>query len=93
VAEIFTKLREIFGSKQRATLSYRPRANGQQKRSAQTGAKSIRAFVQEAGQSDWKQLVQRLMLSIKSALDAHRWTQEFPTQKLCDVLADIGRLK
>ncbi|OWZ10509.1 reverse transcriptase, partial [Phytophthora megakarya] len=36
MSEVFTRFRELLGSRQRSTLSYRPQANGQQERSVQT---------------------------------------------------------
>ncbi|POM65287.1 Reverse transcriptase [Phytophthora palmivora] len=53
MSEVFTRFRELLGSKQRATLAYRPQANGQQGRSVQTVVRSIRAYIAEADQSDW----------------------------------------
>ncbi|POM61408.1 reverse transcriptase [Phytophthora palmivora] len=52
MSEVFTRFRELLGSKQRATLAYRPQANGQQERSVQTVVHSIRAYIAEADQSD-----------------------------------------
>ncbi|GMF21943.1 unnamed protein product [Phytophthora fragariaefolia] len=52
MSEVFTRFREIVGSKQRATLAYRPQANGQHKRPGQMVVRSIRAYIAEADQSD-----------------------------------------
>lgn len=36
MSEVFKHFREMMGSQQRATLAYRPQANGDQERSVQT---------------------------------------------------------
>ncbi|OWZ19002.1 reverse transcriptase [Phytophthora megakarya] len=43
---------EVFTSRQRFTLGYRPQANEQQERSIQTVTRSVRAYVAEMDQSD-----------------------------------------
>ncbi|KAE9289376.1 hypothetical protein PR003_g25570 [Phytophthora rubi] len=43
MSEVFAKFREMLGSRQRATLAYRPQANGQQERSVQTVIRAVRA--------------------------------------------------
>ncbi|OWY91261.1 reverse transcriptase, partial [Phytophthora megakarya] len=40
MSEVFTRFRELLGSRQLATLGYRPQANGQQERSVQTVIRS-----------------------------------------------------
>ncbi|POM62551.1 reverse transcriptase [Phytophthora palmivora] len=53
MSEVFARFRDLIGSKQRATLAYRPQANGQQERSVPTVIRSVKAYVAEADQSDW----------------------------------------
>ncbi|GMF35728.1 unnamed protein product [Phytophthora fragariaefolia] len=53
MSAVFTRFRELLGSKQRATLAYCPQANGQQERSVQTVVPLIRAYIDEADQSHW----------------------------------------
>ncbi|POM57614.1 Reverse transcriptase [Phytophthora palmivora] len=52
MSEVFKCFRELLGSRQRATLGYRPQANGQQKRSVLTVVRAIKAYISEADQSD-----------------------------------------
>ncbi|KAE9007126.1 hypothetical protein PR001_g17039 [Phytophthora rubi] len=61
MSEVFTRFRELLGSRQQATLAYRPQANGQQERSVQTVIRSVRAYIAEANQSDWDDHAERLM--------------------------------
>jgi len=65
------------GSKQRATLAYRPQVNGQQERSVQTRIRSIRAYVAEADQSDWDEHAERLMFALNTSFDATRLDTPF----------------
>ncbi|KAE8878360.1 hypothetical protein PF007_g25841 [Phytophthora fragariae] len=52
MSEVFTRFREMLGSKQRATVAYHPQANGKQERSVQTVIRSVKAYIAEADQSD-----------------------------------------
>ncbi|GMF81554.1 unnamed protein product [Phytophthora fragariaefolia] len=77
MSEVFTRFRELLGSKQRATLAYRPQANGQQERSVQTVVRSIRAYIAEADQSDWDDHAERLMFALITSFDATRLDTPF----------------
>ncbi|GMF47153.1 unnamed protein product [Phytophthora fragariaefolia] len=77
MSEVFTRFRELLGSKQRATLAYRPQANGQQERSVQTVVHSIRAYIAEADQSDWDDHAERLMFALNTSFDATRLDTPF----------------
>ncbi|POM59261.1 reverse transcriptase [Phytophthora palmivora] len=73
----FKCFRDLLGSKQRATLGYRPQANGQQERSVQTVIRSVRAYVAEADQSDWDDHAERLMFALNTSFDATRLDTPF----------------
>ncbi|POM58084.1 Reverse transcriptase [Phytophthora palmivora] len=77
MSEAFTRFRELLGSKQRATLAYRPQANGQQERSVQTVVRSIRAYIAEADQGDWDDHAERLMFALNTSFDATRLDTPF----------------
>jgi ribonuclease HI len=77
MSEVFTRFRELFGSRQRATLAYRPQANGQQEHSVQTVVRSIRAYIAEADQSDWDDHAERLMFALNTSFDATRLDTPF----------------
>ncbi|KAJ0394449.1 hypothetical protein ATCC90586_009614 [Pythium insidiosum] len=72
MSEVFRCFRTMLGSQQRATLAYRPQANGQQERSVQTVIRSVRAYVEEPGQSDWESIVGRLMFTLNTSYDVTR---------------------
>lgn len=77
MSEVFTRFRELIGSRQRATLGYRPQANGQQERSVQTLVRSIRAYIAESDQSDWDDHAERLMFALNTSFDATRLDTPF----------------
>ena len=72
MSEVFGLFREMIGSRQRATLSYRPQANGQQERSVQTVVRAIRAFCADPGQRDWDELVVKLLWALNTCYDSTR---------------------
>ncbi|KAE9048117.1 hypothetical protein PR001_g3931 [Phytophthora rubi] len=77
MSEVFAKFREMLGSRQRATLAYRPQANGQQERSVQTVIRAVRACVAEPDQSDWDDQVEKLMWALNTSFDATRLDTPF----------------
>ncbi|OWY92978.1 LOW QUALITY PROTEIN: hypothetical protein PHMEG_00037785 [Phytophthora megakarya] len=77
MSEVFTRFRELLNSRQRATLRYRPQANGQQERSVQTVVRSIRAYIEQADQSDWDDHAERLMFALNTSFDATRLDTPF----------------
>jgi hypothetical protein len=72
MSEVFVAFARMMGSQQRATLAYRPQANGQQERSVQTVIRTVKAYVEEPGQEDWEELVGRLMFALNTSVDATR---------------------
>ncbi|KAE8959410.1 hypothetical protein PR001_g30724 [Phytophthora rubi] len=77
MSEVFARLREMLGIRQRATLAYRPQANGQQERSVQTVIRAIRAYVSEPDQSDWDDQAEKLMWALNTSFDATRLDTPF----------------
>ncbi|KAE9320084.1 hypothetical protein PR003_g17813 [Phytophthora rubi] len=77
MSEVFTRFRELLGSRQRATLAYRPQATGQQERFVQTVIRSVRAYIAEADQSDWDDHAERLMFALNTSFDATRLETPF----------------
>ncbi|KAK1940726.1 Retrovirus-related Pol polyprotein from transposon opus [Phytophthora citrophthora] len=77
MSEVFKCFRELLGSRQRATLGYRPQANGQQERSVQTVVRAIKAYISEADQSDWDDHAERLMFALNTSFDATRLETPF----------------
>ncbi|OWZ03005.1 reverse transcriptase [Phytophthora megakarya] len=77
MGRVFKHFREMLGSRQRATLAYRPQANGQQERSVQTVIRSVKAYVQTVDKSDWDELAEKLMWAVNTSLDFTRLDTPF----------------
>ncbi|GMF55598.1 unnamed protein product [Phytophthora fragariaefolia] len=56
----------------RATLSYRPQANGQQERSVKTMIKTVRAYVEDPLQADWDDIAEKMVDAINNSRDTTR---------------------
>ncbi|OWZ00126.1 LOW QUALITY PROTEIN: reverse transcriptase, partial [Phytophthora megakarya] len=65
MGRVFKHFREKLGSRQRATLRYRPQANGQQERSVQTVIRSVKAHTVD--QRDWDELAEKLMWALNTS--------------------------
>ncbi|OWY94128.1 reverse transcriptase [Phytophthora megakarya] len=77
MSEVFTRFRELLNSRPRATLGYRPQANGQQERSVQTVVRSIRAYIEQADLSDWDDHAERLTFALNTSFDPTRLDTPF----------------
>ncbi|GMF40047.1 unnamed protein product [Phytophthora fragariaefolia] len=59
-------------SRSRATLSYRPQANGQQERSVKTMIQTVRTYVEDPLQADWDNIAEKLVHAINNSRDSTR---------------------
>ncbi|KAE8905050.1 hypothetical protein PF005_g21588 [Phytophthora fragariae] len=72
MCEVFQKFSEMMQSRSRATLSYRPQANGQQERSVKTMIQTVRAYVEDPLQADWDAIAEKLVHAINNSRDSTR---------------------
>ncbi|GMF31295.1 unnamed protein product [Phytophthora lilii] len=72
MSEVFQAFAEMMEFRSRATLSYRPQANGQQERSVKTVIQSVRVYVEDPLQQDWDEIVERLVGAINTSQDMTR---------------------
>ncbi|OWY92787.1 reverse transcriptase, partial [Phytophthora megakarya] len=93
MSKVFARFRDLLKSKQRATLGYRPQANGQQERSVQTVMRSVRAYVAEVDQSDWDEHAERLMFVLNTSFDAASLDTPFYLSKNERPWSGAGRLQ
>ncbi|KAJ0403326.1 hypothetical protein P43SY_009360 [Pythium insidiosum] len=56
MSDVFKAFARMMKSQQRATLAYRPQANGQQERSVQSVVRAIKSYISEPAQEDWEDL-------------------------------------
>ncbi|GMG18127.1 unnamed protein product [Phytophthora fragariaefolia] len=69
MSEVFQAFAETMQSRSRATLSYRPQANGRQERSVKTVMQSVRVYAVDPLQQDWDEVVERLVFAINNSQD------------------------
>ncbi|POM78377.1 Hypothetical protein PHPALM_4097 [Phytophthora palmivora] len=67
---------EAFHVLSRATLSYRPQANGQQERSVKTMIQTVRVYGEDPLQADWDGIAEKMVYAINNSRDSTR--QETP---------------
>ncbi|KAE9018763.1 hypothetical protein PR001_g14044 [Phytophthora rubi] len=72
MSEVFQAFAEMMQSRSRATLSYRPQANGQQERSVKTVIQSVRVYAEDPLQQDWDEIVVKLIFAINNSHDSTR---------------------
>ena len=72
MSQVFTAFRQMMGSQQRATLAYRPQANGQQERAVQTVMRAVKTYVSDPDQRDWDDLAESLMFALNTSYDHTR---------------------
>ena len=53
MSDFFRAFNKIAGQKQRATMAYRPQANGTAERMVQTVTRSLKMYVTDVDQRDW----------------------------------------
>ena len=70
--DFFRAFNRIAGQKQRATMAYRPQANGTEERMVQTLTRALKMYVTDTNQKDWDEYAERLTLSINTAQDRVR---------------------
>ncbi|KAE9177913.1 hypothetical protein PF004_g25641 [Phytophthora fragariae] len=72
MSEVFQAFAEMMQSRSRATLSYRPQANGQQERSVKTVMQSVRVYAEDSLQQDWGEIAEKLIFAINNSQDGTR---------------------
>ena len=77
MSDFFRAFSRIVGQKQRATMAYRPQANGTAERMVQTLTHSLKMYVAEVDQRDWDEYAERLTFAINTAQDRVRGDTPF----------------
>ncbi|OWY90917.1 reverse transcriptase [Phytophthora megakarya] len=63
---------KLMGQRQRATLAYRPQANGAAERMVQTITRAIKMYIADNDQRDWDEYAERLTYALNTAHDGTR---------------------
>ncbi|DAZ99418.1 TPA: hypothetical protein N0F65_004051 [Lagenidium giganteum] len=72
MSDFFTEFNRLMGQKQRATLAYRPQANGMAERKVQTITRAMKIYVSDPEQRDWDDYAERLGFALNTAVDTTR---------------------
>ncbi|OWY90906.1 reverse transcriptase [Phytophthora megakarya] len=72
MSDFFRAFNKILGQRQRATMAYRPQANGTAERMVQTATRALKMYVRDLDQKDWDEYAERLTFAINTAHDRIR---------------------
>ncbi|CAI5706014.1 unnamed protein product [Peronospora farinosa] len=67
MSDFFRAFNRMIGQKQRATMAYRPQANGTAERMVQTITRAIKMYVSKVDQKDWDAYAERLTFALNTA--------------------------
>uniref|UniRef100_H3H554 Uncharacterized protein n=1 Tax=Phytophthora ramorum TaxID=164328 RepID=H3H554_PHYRM len=77
MSDFFRAFNRIMGQRQRATMAYRPQANGTAERMVQTLTRALKMYVADTNQQDWDEYAERLTFAINTAHDRVRGDTPF----------------
>ena len=77
MSDFFRAFNRIAGQKQRATMAYRPQANGTAERMVQTLTRALKMYVTDTNQRYWDEYAERLTFAINTAQDRVRGDTPF----------------
>ncbi|GMF44539.1 unnamed protein product [Phytophthora fragariaefolia] len=72
MSETFKAFTELIQARSRATLSYRPQANGQQERSVKSIMQTVNVYVEDPLQRDWDDIAEKMAHAINNSMDTTR---------------------
>ncbi|OWZ14655.1 LOW QUALITY PROTEIN: reverse transcriptase [Phytophthora megakarya] len=67
MSDFFRAFNKILGQRQRATMAYRPQANGTAERMVQAATRALMMYVRDLDQKDWDEYAERLTFAINTA--------------------------
>ncbi|KAE8890215.1 hypothetical protein PF003_g25778 [Phytophthora fragariae] len=77
MSDFFKAFNRILGQRQRATMAYRPQANGTAERMVQTMTRALKMYVADEDQRDWDEYAERLTFAVNTAHDRIRGDTPF----------------
>ncbi|KAE9179236.1 hypothetical protein PF005_g23759 [Phytophthora fragariae] len=72
MSDFFKAFSKLMGQRQRATLAYRPQANGAAERMVQTVTRAIKMYIADVDQRDWDEYAERLTFALNTSHDRTR---------------------
>ncbi|POM68506.1 LOW QUALITY PROTEIN: Reverse transcriptase [Phytophthora palmivora] len=77
MSDFFRSFNKIVGQRQRATMAYRPQANGTTERMVGTSTRAVKMYVEDIDQRDWDDYAERLTFALNTAQDRVRGDTAF----------------
>ncbi|POM76148.1 Reverse transcriptase [Phytophthora palmivora] len=77
MSDFFRTFNKIVGQSQRATMAYRPQANGTTERMVGTLTRAVKIYVEDIDQRDWDEYAERLTFALNTAQDRVRGDTPF----------------
>ncbi|POM59229.1 reverse transcriptase [Phytophthora palmivora] len=77
MSDFFRSFNKIVGQRQRATMAYRPQANGTTERMVGTLTRAVKMYVEDIDQRDWDEYAERLTFTLNTAQDRVRGDTPF----------------
>ena len=77
MSDVFRAFNRIVGQRQKATMAYRPQANGTAERIVQTLTHALKMYVADVDQRDWDEYAERLTFALNTAQDRIRGDTPF----------------
>jgi hypothetical protein len=77
MSKVFKSFNRMMRQQQRATLAYRPQANGQQERYIQTVVRAIRIYIEDVNQKDWDLYVNKLEFALNTSVHSELKVSSF----------------
>ncbi|KAE9184096.1 hypothetical protein PF002_g26532 [Phytophthora fragariae] len=72
MSDFFKAFSKLMGQRQRATLAYRPQANGAAERMVQSVTRAIKMYIANVDQGDWDEYAERLTFALNTSHDLTR---------------------
>ncbi|POM66458.1 Reverse transcriptase [Phytophthora palmivora] len=77
MSDFFRSFNKIVGQRQRATMAYRPQANGTTERMVGTLTRAVKMYVEDIDLRDWDEYAKRLSFALNTAQDRVRGDTPF----------------
>ncbi|GMF49793.1 unnamed protein product [Phytophthora fragariaefolia] len=69
MSETFKAFAELIEARSRATLSYRPQANGRQERPVKSIVQTVNVYVEDPLQQDWDDIAEKMAHAINNSMN------------------------
>ncbi|OWY97039.1 reverse transcriptase [Phytophthora megakarya] len=79
MSDFFRAFNKVLGQRQRATMAYRPQANGTAERLVQTATRALKMYVRDLDQKDWDKYAERLTFATDTAHDRIQGDRRYPS--------------